>query len=84
MGVLLFFAGVYHGGLSHYYPKIRVSAPTILYLGPDENYPIKSNLAVNDEVVLLKKRDTWYYVSSTAGSGWIKSDRTQMVRNLEP
>ena len=73
--VWLFFVGGWAlRSRSEYRPRVKIGQNTQLYVGPGTEYPVRAVLGQNDEVVLVKRRDPWYYVKSAQGIGWVQQD----------
>ena len=71
--------GIFFGGWAlrsrvTYRPRGRVLRSTAMYVGPGETYPIRAALEVNEELVLVKKKGSWYYVNAKNGIGWVEVD----------
>ncbi len=59
----------------HYYPTGYVSSEGApLYLGPDNSYAIRGKLKPGDTLTVAEKKDSWYYVASSEGNGWVKTE----------
>lgn len=69
-------------GYAYYYPRMMVKKNVLLYVGPDKSYPTRGILKEGTKVVLVKKRDQWYDISSSSGRGWVYSDDNELEKEL--
>ncbi len=63
-----------------YRPRAWVLQKTEIYVGPGKEYPVRAALEANEELILVKKKGSWYYVNSTYGIGWVQADSVEKRR----
>ncbi len=72
--LLLCFAGWVLSARDVYRPRAQVRQQTVLRVGPGTDYPQRAAIDEHDELILVKKRGPWYYVSSRKGIGWVPQE----------
>lgn len=59
----------------------------LLYIGPDDRYPVKATLDYLEDVRIIKElisgtttQNVWYYIQSSQGNGWIPAHAIELVK----
>ena len=58
----------------YYWPQgLIISEQAALYLGPEKNFPKRALMQHGEHLLVVEKKDGWYYVSTSHGHGWVEA-----------